>query len=238
MPPREPSHRPRKTGARPSSSSRARRADSDDSDDSGAGADNAPTTNTSSEAVAAFLATQPFTLDPFQIEAVEHLAAGRSVLVAAPTGNGKTIVAEFAIWQARQAGQRAIYTAPIKALSNQKFRDLRKRHGVREVGLLTGDIVENPAAPIVVMTTEIYRNMLLEGARAARMTVTEEASALVDPLRARNARDSHGSRDGQSSRDASDVAEMARRAAIDEELSGVGCVIFDELHFLSDPERG
>lgn len=237
MPPRDPSQRPRKAGAR-SSSARVRRADSDDSSESGAGANNAPTADTPSEAVAAFLATQPFPLDPFQIEAVEHLAAGRSVLVAAPTGNGKTIVAEFAIWQARQAGQRAIYTAPIKALSNQKFRDLRQRHGVREVGLLTGDIVENPAAPIVVMTTEIYRNMLLEGARAARMTVTEEASALVDPLRARNARTPRASRGGNSIREASDVAEMARRAAIDEELSGVGCVIFDELHFLSDPERG
>src|SRR5690348_13230024 len=180
MPPRDPSHRPRKAGARPSSA-RSRRADSGDSD-----ADHASTPNTPSEAVAAFLDTQPFPLDPFQIEASEHLAAGRSVLVAAPTGTGKTVVAEFAIWQARNAGQRAIYTAPIKALSNQKFRDLRQRHGVREVGLLTGDIVENPAAPIVVMTTEIYRNMLLEGARAARMTAAEEASALVDPLRARN----------------------------------------------------
>ena len=236
MPPREPSHRPRKTGARPSSSSRARRADSDDSDDSGVGADNAPTTNTPSDAVAAFLATQPFTLDPFQIEAVEHLAAGRSVLVAAPTGTGKTIVAEFAIWQARRAGQRAIYTAPIKALSNQKFRDLRQRHGAREVGLLTGDIVENPAAPIVVMTTEIYRNMLLEGARAARMTTAEEASALLAPVRTRNPRNAGG--DGRGLPEAADVAAMARRAAIDEELSGVGCVIFDELHFLSDPERG
>src|SRR6185437_4887681 len=146
--------------------------------------------------------------DPFQREAAQHLAEGRSVLVAAPTGVGKTVVAEFAIWQARRAGQRAIYTAPIKALSNQKFRDLRQRHGAREVGLLTGDIVENPAAPILVMTTEIYRNMLLEGARDARMTVTEEASALIDPLRARKARES---REGQSSREASDVAEMARR---------------------------
>jgi superfamily II RNA helicase len=184
------------------------------------------------------MATQPFPLDPFQIQAAEHLAAGRSVLVAAPTGTGKTVVANFAIWQARRAGLRAIYTAPIKALSNQKFRDLRQRHGSREVGLLTGDIVENPAAPIVVMTTEIYRNMLLEGARAARMTASEEASALLAPVRVRtaqNARNGAGERDVP---EAADVAEMARRAAIDEELSGVGCVIFDELHFLSDPERG
>src|SRR6185312_11226621 len=152
----------------------------------------------------------------FQIQAAEHLAAGRSVLVAAPTGNGKTIVAEFAIWQARQAGQRAIYTAPIKALSNQKFRDLRQRHGSREVGLLTGDIVENPAAPILVMTTEIYRNMLLEGSRAAR-ELPDEADAPVE---------------------ASDVAELARRSRLDEELSGVGCVVFDEMHFIGDPERG
>jgi superfamily II RNA helicase len=145
-----------------------------------------------------------------------------------------TVVAEAAIWQARQAGKRAIYTAPIKALSNQKFRDLRARHGAREVGLLTGDIVENPAAPIVVMTTEIYRNMLLEGLRAARMTPAEEAAELVLPVRQRW--DTRGLRKGAL--EAADAAELARQARLDEELSDVACVIFDELHYLSDPERG
>jgi ATP-dependent RNA helicase HelY len=178
-----------------------------------------------------FAATQPFALDPFQIEAARHLAEGRSVLVAAPTGTGKTVVAEYGIWQARRAGLRAIYTAPLKALSNQKFRDLRERYGEGEVGLLTGDIVEHPRAPIVVMTTEIYRNMLLEGSRAAHVTPAEETDALLDPLRARA--------DGDDALPAADdVAALARHAALDEQLSTVGCVIYDELHYLSDPQRG
>ena len=179
-----------------------------------------------------FAGEQSFPLDPFQIEAARHLADGRSVLVAAPTGTGKTIVAEFGIWLARRAGLRAIYTAPLKALSNQKYRDLRARYGEQEVGLLTGDIVENPRAPIVIMTTEIYRNMLLEGLRAAQVTPDQEADELLEPLRARQ------QPDDDTTIAADDVVELARRAALDEELSTVGCVIFDELHYLSDPGRG
>jgi transcriptional regulator with XRE-family HTH domain len=102
-----------------------------------------------------------------------------------------TIVAEAAIWQARREDKRVIYTTPLKALSNQKFRDLRERYGQQAVGLVTGDIVEAHYAPILVMTTEIYRNMLLEA----------EASGVS-------------------------------------ELNDVACVIFDELHYVSDPERG
>ncbi|HLZ23991.1 MAG TPA: DEAD/DEAH box helicase [Ktedonobacterales bacterium] len=184
-----------------------------------------------------FAGTQPFPLDPYQIEAARHLADGRSVLVAAPTGTGKTVVAEMGIWQAHRAGKRAIYTAPLKALSNQKFRDLRGRYGEAEVGLLTGDIVENARAPIVVMTTEIYRNMLLEGLRAAQVTPEEEAEARRALLHEREQRGDRGGSDDQSVA-ADDVAELARRAALDEELSTVGCVIFDELHYLSNPERG
>ncbi len=183
--------------------------------------------------VEAFAAEQPYPLDPFQRESAQHLAEGRSVLVAAPTGTGKTLVAEFGIWLARRDGKRAIYTAPVKALSNQKFRDLRARYGAAEVGLLTGDIVENPSARIVVMTTEIYRNMLLEGLRAAHVTPQEEAAELLAQVDAR-----HGAPRGVELPGAADVAEMARRARLDEELSSVGCVIFDELHFLNDPQRG
>lgn len=112
--------------------------------------------------IEAFVARYPFPIDQFQLEAIAHLAQGQSVLVAAPTGTGKTLVAEFAIWQAQQRQQRVIYTTPLKALSNQKYRDLRDLYGYDNVGLVTGDIVEHSRASIVIMTTEVYRNMLLE----------------------------------------------------------------------------
>ena len=137
--------------------------------------------------VDAFARLYPFTLDPFQREAVAALAEGRSVLVTAPTATGKTVVAEFAVWRALRAGRRAIYTTPIKALSNQKYRDLKRLYGRETVGLMTGDIVENPTARALVMTTEVLRNMVLQ-----------------------------------------DSASVAH----------VQAVIFDEIHYLADPERG
>ncbi|MFN7144587.1 MAG: DEAD/DEAH box helicase [Myxococcota bacterium] len=103
------------------------------------------------------------TLDPFQQAAIEALEAGQPVLVCAPTGTGKTIIADFVVDRALNRGRHVVYTAPIKALSNQKFRDYTRLHGEEKVGLLTGDLVIRREAPCRVMTTEILRNMLLAG---------------------------------------------------------------------------
>ena len=146
------------------------------------------------ESIETFKARYPFPIDPFQLEAIAHLADDQSVMVAAPTGTGKTLVAEYAIWLAQQRGQRVIYTTPLKALSNQKYRDLRDAYGSDTVGLVTGDIVEHSRASIVIMTTEVYRNMLLE--------------------------------------------EGGERFGLSSSLTDVGFVVFDELHYLSDIERG
>lgn len=102
----------------------------------------------------------PFPLDEFQISAIRSIAEGRSVIVCAPTGSGKTVVAEYAVHRALRRGKRCFYTTPLKALSNQKFGDLRRQFGEDRVGLLTGDTSVNRNASIVVMTTEVYRNML------------------------------------------------------------------------------
>ena len=126
-----------------------------------------------------------FTLDRFQLEAIEHLDAGRSVLVAAPTGSGKTVVAEHAIDRALSERRRAFYTAPIKALSNQKYRDLSERIGSSRVGLLTGDNAINADADIVVMTTEVLRNMLYEGRALDDLSfvIMDEVHYLEDTFR-------------------------------------------------------
>jgi len=129
---------------------------------------------------------RPFELDRFQVEAMAAVDAGRSVLVSAPTSSGKTVVAEHAIDLALAAGRRAFYTAPIKALSNQKFRDLGERLGHDAVGLMTGDQVIAPEAPVVVMTTEVLRNMLYAGSPATEglgWVVLDEVHFLEDPYR-------------------------------------------------------
>jgi ATP-dependent RNA helicase HelY len=110
----------------------------------------------------AFQRTLPWPLDAFQVEAIEKLEGHQGVLVSAPTSSGKTIIADYAIFRTLDTDARAIYTTPLKALSNQKFRDYRQRHGEGYVGLVTGENTINPAAPVVVMTTEILRNLIYE----------------------------------------------------------------------------
>ena len=116
-----------------------------------------------SPAVAEFVDLHTFAFDDYQIEACRHIENGSTVLVAAPTGAGKTIAGEFAVHLALEQGRKCFYTTPIKALSNQKFADLVRRHGADKVGLLTGDTSVNSEAPVVVMTTEVLRNMLYAG---------------------------------------------------------------------------
>lgn len=127
-----------------------------------------------------------FALDQFQLDALAVLDAGESVLVAAPTGSGKTVIAEYAVASARHHGKRAIYTAPLKALSNQKFSDLVAHYGIGEVGLLTGDNSINSGAPILVMTTEVLRNMIYADSHALDnlgVVVLDEVHFLQDAYR-------------------------------------------------------
>ena len=134
----------------------------------------------------AFARTLDFELDDFQREACRSLQEGRGVLVAAPTGAGKTIVGEFAIYLALERGLKAFYTTPIKALSNQKFSELAAKYGSANVGLLTGDTTINGEAPVVVMTTEVLRNMLYADSETLGdlgFVVMDEVHYLADRFR-------------------------------------------------------
>ncbi|MAE12990.1 helicase, partial [Candidatus Woesearchaeota archaeon] len=128
-----------------------------------------------------------FQLDKFQERAIHAIENNRSVIVSAPTGCGKTLIADYIINRDIENNIKVIYTAPIKALSNQKYKEFSEEYGEHNVGLLTGDIVKNAGAPVLIMTTEIYRNMVL----------------INDPL-----------------------------------INEISYVVFDEIHYINDPERG
>ena len=134
----------------------------------------------------AFSAELRFPLDDFQIASCKALEKGSGVLVAAPTGAGKTVVGEFAIHLAVESGKKVFYTTPIKALSNQKFAELTARYGKDKVGLLTGDTNNNSEAQIVVMTTEVLRNMIYATSMSLRdlgYVVMDEVHYLADRFR-------------------------------------------------------
>lgn len=130
-----------------------------------------------------------FPLDDFQERGLSALIQGSNVIVSTPTGSGKTLVGELAIYFALMMGLRIAYTTPLKALSNQKFNDFKARYGADRVGLLTGDISINRGAPVTIMTTEVFRNMIY----------------------------------GED---------------CESQLSGLFAVVFDEFHYMNDPDRG
>ncbi|WP_122511412.1 DEAD/DEAH box helicase [Mycobacterium persicum] len=136
--------------------------------------------------LARFAAELPFSLDDFQQRACAALERGHGVLVCAPTGAGKTVVGEFAVHLALAAGGKCFYTTPLKALSNQKHTDLTVRYGRDQIGLLTGDLAVNANAPVVVMTTEVLRNMLYADSPALQglsHVVMDEVHFLADRMR-------------------------------------------------------
>ena len=133
-----------------------------------------------------FIDSTDFALDTFQLDALDSIDANRNVVVSAPTGSGKTLIAAYGISGALRNGLKSFYTTPLKALSNQKFAELVAEHGEHKVGLLTGDTTIRPHAAIVVMTTEVLRNMLLTKSSllgGLGVVVLDEVHFIQDPYR-------------------------------------------------------
>jgi superfamily II RNA helicase len=160
------------------------------------------------------------TLDPFQADAINHVDRGHSVLVAAPTGTGKTLVADYLIEKILDNGGEVIYTAPVKALSNQKYREYTAQFGREKVGLVTGDLVINRDAPVRIMTTEILRNMLLEGGHGG---IVDDAAEYEEP----------------DERERAEIEQTpSPSGSFLPEIDRLQAVIVDEIHFLDDESRG
>jgi len=158
----------------------------------------------------------PFPLDDYQVQAVRTLLDDRSLVLSAPTGAGKTVAGEAAVYIALAKRKRVFYTTPLKALSNQKYLDLCRSLGAERVGLSTGDVRQNVDADIVVMTTEVYRNMLYAESSGARRREKEREQA-----------------------DKAGIASPGEEDAIDEgRLSLVDSVVLDEFHYMNDQDRG
>ena len=156
----------------------------------------------------------PFKLDAFQELSMACLERGESVMVAAHTSSGKTAVAEYAVAMAFRDRQRVLYTSPLKALSNQKFREFEVRFGVGKVGLLTGDVSIRPSAPCLIVTTEILRTMLYQGDALVRCMLTRHRAGGL-PTR-----------------------KLLLTFLFLLQVRDIEWVIFDEIHYINDPERG